>query len=72
MAIQIIHRGTHPKKRKFRTTCRVCKSILEFEAGDAKNHDSQREGPSWEVACPVCKGRVFADKKDEIKGEAPA
>lgn len=57
--VRIIRLGTLPEEKLFQCTCNYCKTVFEFKAKEAKKISNQREGPYYQIACPVCNTMCF-------------
>lgn len=52
--MKILKQGTPPEKRVFTATCNYCKTEIEFEQGEAKRVNDQRDGDFLSIPCPTC------------------
>lgn len=55
MTIKILKKGRLPEEVQYHFTCYHCKTEFLATQKDGAYHSDQRDGPSLEVACPVCK-----------------
>lgn len=59
--MNIIHRGTPPAERMYRSTCGCCKSVFEYKASEATRVSDYRDGTYLWFKCQVCGERVTQD-----------
>ena len=52
--MKIIHRGTIPGERVYKSTCTNCKTVCEYLLKEATIVYDQRDGNYVTIACPVC------------------
>lgn len=52
--MKILERGTPPEDRVYVSTCRNCKSKIEFLQSEGRIYYDPRDGNFIQVLCPVC------------------
>ncbi len=59
--IKVIKPGRLPAKRIYHGECPSCKAEVEFEEGDARVTDTQKDGRDVSIPCPTagCTQRIF-------------
>ncbi len=57
--MKIIKRGKLPSQKKWRGTCRQCKTIVEALQEELSVTSDQRDGEIGTANCPVCKTQMF-------------
>jgi hypothetical protein len=60
MAIEIVHRGKHPKDTDYEGTCYTCKTKIKCKQSDGRIKPAydQRDRESLMVTCPVCSATI--------------
>lgn len=61
--MKIIERGPEIDSTVYRETCDFCKSTIEFEGREARNHLGALGLPYKTVDCPVCFVTIMAHVK---------
>jgi len=57
--VRIIKHGRDPSAgRHYEVKCMNCRTVFEFETGEAVVRPDPRDGDYYEVQCPVCKRAV--------------
>lgn len=56
--MEIVKRGQLPGDEVHECTCRNCRSVLRFKAGDVARVFDQRDGDFYRFKCPVCEQDV--------------
>jgi hypothetical protein len=57
--MKIIHQGQRPDEQTHQGTCLHCRTVVEFQRGEAEFVGSQREGDSLTVNCPTCHSKIW-------------
>lgn len=52
--MKIICQGVKPEEKVYRSKCRSCQSIFEYEAKEAEYVIDDRTGDYLKIKCPVC------------------
>lgn len=55
----ILKKGTLPQDKRYRATCRTCKTEVEFAQIEAERRHDMRDGDALVVKCPVCNGEIW-------------
>lgn len=59
--MKIIVKGELPQKRICNGKCRGCKTVVEFEHGEAKVSPDQRDNGAFYVNCPICNSMIWGN-----------
>lgn len=68
--IRIIKHGTPPDCGAiFKTKCLNCRTVFEWDTGEAQLKPDPRDGDYYEIPCPVC-GRACTKQKAALRWDA--
>lgn len=71
MGIKVISRGVPEAEKRYRVTCRHCKSELEVSKADGRTRSNMRDGDDWSCTCPVCLETVCVNYPSGLRPVQP-
>lgn len=61
--MKIIERGQLPGKKVYQARCHYCRTLVEFERGEASVLGGVRNDRYLQVQCPVCPHKITTDDR---------
>lgn len=61
--MKVIELGILPEERVYQARCTSCKSLIEFDAKEAKYVFDPRDGDCYKISCPVCNRDIYRSMK---------